>query len=136
MAILAQIYNLLYHQVFMTATVRGMAGGTILFHRRMFPNPWSALVSMAFVAELVDVFGFEHLFGQGAVGVVAVGTFYLAFDDGVMRHLVCIGPHILMTVEAHCGLFHGGARRVDIVAGGTAYVVLFVRAHIPQGKVC
>jgi hypothetical protein len=87
---------------------------------------------MAFVTELGDAFGGEHSFCLGAVGVVAVGTLDLAFNDGMVRHLVGIGPFILMATKAHRGLFYRRAGRMNVMAGSTGYIVLFVGSHIPQ----
>ena len=134
MAILTQS-NLSFHQqCLMAAAMRTMADQTVLFHRRMLPNPWAALVSMTFVAELVVALGIDHVFCQSAVSVVAVGTFDLAFDYGMMRYLVGVGTDIFMAVEADLGLFYCGARGMDIVAGDTGHVILLVRTHIPEGK--
>jgi hypothetical protein len=90
---------------------------------------------MAFVTELGDAFGGEHSFCLGAVGVVAVGTLDLAFNDGMMRHLVGIGTGVLVAAEANRGLFNCGAGRMNVMAGDTGYIILLVCAHIPQGKV-
>jgi hypothetical protein len=87
---------------------------------------------MAFVTELVDVFCLDHVFCQGAMGIVAIGTLDLAFNDRMVRDLVGVGPDIFMAAKAHRGLFYRRAGRMNVMAGGTGYIVLFVGSHIPQ----
>lgn len=134
MAILAEVDNLLNHQIFVSAAVRRVADDAIFRDWRMFPYPRTTFFRMAFVAKEIDGIGLDHVFCLGAVGVVAIRALDFALNDGMMRHLVGIGTDIFMAVEAHCGLFYGGTRGMDIVAGDTGYIIFLVRAHIPQGK--
>lgn len=134
MTIFAQIGYFLHQQRFMPTSVWGMASGAVLFHRRMLPNPGSTFIRMTLVTELIDALGIDHVFGLGAMGVVAIGTLDLAFNDGMVRDLVGVGSDILMAAEANRGLFYGGTGRMNIMAGDTAHVILLVGAHIPQAK--
>lgn len=88
MAILAEVDNLLHHQIFMTAAMRRVADRAILRNRRVLPDKGTPFVGVTLVAELVDALGLEHMFCQGAVGIVAIGALDLAFDDGMVRELV------------------------------------------------
>ena len=84
MAILTKVDHLLNQQRLMPAAVRGMADKAILFHRRMLPDERSAFVGMTLVTELVVVFGIDHVGGKGAMGIVAIGTLDLPFDNGMV----------------------------------------------------
>lgn len=134
MTVLAQIGHFFHQQRFMAAAMRGVADRAILCNRRVFPDERSTFVGMAFVTELGNVFGADHAFCLSAVGIVAIGALDLAFNDGMMRHLVDVGTDTLMTVEAHRGLFYRGTGRMNVMAGDTGHIVLFVCAHVPQGQ--
>ena len=133
MAVLAEGRDPFHQQILMAAAVRGVADGAVFFHRRMFKEPGAALLGMALVAELVVVFRVDHVFRQGAMGVMAVGAHHLALDDGMMRHLVGVGADILVAVEARLWLVYGKARGMDGVAGNAGDIILFVCTHIPVG---
>jgi len=104
MALLTEGIGSFLQQVDMAAAMRGVTDGAVLLNRRMLPYPGAALISMAFVTELVGAFRIDHVLGQGAVRVMAVGTHNLAFDNRMMRHLIGIRTHIPMTGKAYRGL--------------------------------
>ena len=72
MALLAELGLFLFQQFCCLGSVWGVTLHAILFNRRMFPNVGTAFVGMALVAELVDVFGLDHVVTKGTMGVVAV----------------------------------------------------------------
>ena len=136
MTILAQIGHLFRQQRLMPTAVGRVTDHTILCNRRMFPDKGAPLVGMALVAQLVGILGLEHMFCLSAVGVMAIGTLDLAFNDGMVRHLVGVGPFIFVAAKAYRGLFHCGAGRMNVMAGGTGYIVLFVGSPISHRDRC
>ena len=69
------------------------------------------------------------------MGVMAVGTFYLALDDRVVRDLVGIGADIPVAAKTDGRLLYRGALRMDGMAGGTLDIICFVLAHVPVHEI-
>jgi len=65
-----------------------MTDHAVFFNRGMFPDKRPAFFRMTFVAELIDIFRREHMVGEGSVRVVAIRTFYFAFNDRMVRLFV------------------------------------------------
>ena len=131
MAILTQTLHPFHEQARMAASMRRMTDHAVLFNGWMLPDKGAAFVGMALVTEQVVAFGIDHMGGKSAMGVVAIGTFDLAFDNGMMRDLVGIGTDIFVAAEADFRLFYRGAGLMDIMAGDTGDIVLLVRPHVP-----
>lgn len=135
MTILAETGSSFDQQGFMAAAMRRVADGAVLCYRRMFPDPGTTLLGMAGITELINTFGLDHVFAQGAMGIMAIRTFDLALNDGMMRHLVGIGADILMTAETHLGLVYCRPGGMAVVAGSTGDIIFLVGAHIPQRQI-
>ena len=71
---LAKVRHLLGRQLLVAATVRFVAGGAIFLDRRMFPGEGATLVSVALVAELIEVVTTNVSRRHGAVRIMAVAT--------------------------------------------------------------
>jgi hypothetical protein len=132
-----------------------MADQAVLIHRSMLPHKRASFFGVAFVAEVVDRVGSQHLIGTGpagtaktnyrlrtetAHGIVAAGAFERLSSDKCLLHwmmglFVCLGPDIPMTVEAqvrlggHEQLFHSF---VDGMAAITRVSRKHVPVHIPE----
>ena len=135
MAILTQTLYPFHEQACMAASMRRVTDHAVFFHWWMLPDKGAAFVGMALVAKQVVAFGIDHVGGKGAMGVVAIGTFNLAFDNGMMRYLVGIGTDISVAAEAYFRLFYRGAGLMDIMAGDTGDIILLVRPHVPHGQI-
>ena len=131
MTILTQTLYPFHQQACMAASMRRVTDHAVFFHWWMLPDKGAAFVGMALVTEQVVALGIDHVGGKGAMGVVAIRTFDLAFDNGVMRYLVGIGTDIFVAAEADFRLFYRGAGLMDIMAGDTGDIVLLVRPHVP-----
>ena len=131
MTILTQALHPFYEEAFMATSMRRVTDHAILFNRWMFPGKGTAFVGMALVTELVVALGVDHVGGQGAMGVMAVGTFDLPFDNGMMRHLVGVGTDIFVAAETDFRLFDDGAGLVESMAGDTGDIILLVCPHVP-----
>ena len=135
MTILTQTLYPFHQQACMAASMRRVTDHAVFFHWWMLPDKGAAFVGMALVTEQVVALGIDHVGGEGAMGVVAIGTFNLAFDNGMMRYLVGIGTDIFVAAEADFRLFDCGAGLMDIMAGDTGDIILLVRPHVPHGQI-
>ncbi len=135
MTILAETGSSFDQHGFMAAAMRRVTDGAVLGYRRMFPDPGATFLGMAAVTELINTFGLDHVFGQGAMGIMAIRTFDLALNDGMVRHLIGIGADILMTAETHLGLVYCRPGSMAVVAGSTGNIIFLVGAHIPQSQI-
>ncbi len=83
-ALLAKIRLFVFQQLECLGAVWSVAFCTIFLNRRVLPYIGTALFSMAFVAELIDVLGLDAAMAQSAVGIVAIGTLDFAFNNRVV----------------------------------------------------
>lgn len=131
--VLAEIWNFFFEQVLMSTAVSRMADGAVLFYWQVFFDERTSFFRMTLVAELVGVFGPDHVVGQRAVGVMAIAAQYLSFNDRVVGTLVGVASDVSMTPEANGWLVNGASAFVNIVAGNTGNIIFFVHPHIPEG---
>jgi hypothetical protein len=102
---LTELRGLSHKQAPVVASVDFMAIQAVFFNRRMLEPERSPLFSMAFIAELVDGVGPDHLRSEAAVGIMAVRAFYPTLLNRVMGLFVRLQPDVLMAVEAELRLF-------------------------------
>ena len=73
-----------FQKEFVHRAMRIVAVRTVLAHRSVFEQEWSALLGMALVASVVDRVLAQHRFGGTAVRIMTVRAGHLAFAQ---RHV-------------------------------------------------
>lgn len=135
MTVLAEIGNALGQEFVVPAAMGCVADQAIFLDWVMFSDKRPPFIGMTAVAELIDVVGFEHVLGQGAVRVMAITAAHLAFNDGMMGLFVDLGADVSMAAVAGFWLCDDVPRHVDGMAVGAGNIVLLVCAHIPHGQI-
>lgn len=85
-------------------SVRLVAVGTVLKHRRMLPQKWPAPFGMAGVTVFIHAGLLELRRIGGAVRIVAVGTGKLAFSQRHVRRAIELGFSLQVALTANLGL--------------------------------
>ena len=131
MTILAEVGDFFGHQFAVAAAVWVMACSAIFLNRRMLPHVGAALISMAFVAELINIVFLDQAMGLGAMGVMAIGALYFAFIDGMVR--LFANRHFDIFVAGIADIWLGDRRfaSVDIVARDAGHIIAFVCSRLP-----
>ena len=95
----------------------------------MFKRKGASFFRVTFVTKVLDRTGQYHLGAKSTVGRMAVGTFNLAFLDGMVCLFVQLTPHILVACQTQirlsCFEIVNGTV-VDSVTIAAGDVVLFV----------
>ncbi len=138
MAVFAELGRFPFEESPMIAAVGLMAGQAVLGHRRVLPHKRAAFLRVAPIAQLIDGVGLDQLPAKSAVDLMAIGAADEAFDDGMMRLFVELGPDVPMAGEADLRLRDLEAGRGDGMNGmapGAGDDVFPVRAHVPEHRV-
>ena len=121
----------------LVGAVRHVAVHAVLHHRRVFPEEWTPLLSVAADAGLARRCREVEAIAVGAVGIVAVAADQLAVPQRVGGELQRIGRHIAVASRAGPVLFRRVAHRVDgvvdAVAVGAGEIGLFMGTAGPAG---
>lgn len=135
-ALLAEVRPLGDQELVMGGAVRVMTGSAVLRGRRMLPEERSPFFRVALVALLVEGVGGYQFIRNGAVRVVAIGTFQFPFPDRVVGRLQQQCPDILVTIAAGLGFRRSGEAlwmaAMDAVAIGTGKPPEFVDTPLPH----
>lgn len=109
-----------------------VANLTILFSRGVGKHRRAALVGMTLETELTGVIGFDHKLTDAAVRKVAGRALDLAFNYRMMRALIDVNLHILVTAKADFG-FPGllVAAGMKVMAGIAGDIVALMSTQIP-----
>jgi hypothetical protein len=135
---LAELGDLAEEKLGVIAAVGRMATQAILIDRGVLPHERAAFFRMALIAELIGGAGFDHVFSEPAVMVVAVRALHFPFADRMVGLLVLLRPDGPVADVAKIRLsgfqiFPGsGMNGVAVVAGN---IRDFVPALGPEGKV-
>lgn len=113
-----------------------MAFHAIFFDRWVLVHKGSTLISVTLVTELVGIFSFDTAMTQCAVGIVAIRTFDLAFDDRVMGQHVGFFANVLVTFKTFFRLFCLRLGRfVNSMAGYTRHIFRLMLRVIPEHQI-
>lgn len=128
-----QIWHLFTSQFVSLCSMGGVTDHAIFFNWWVLIDVRPTLISMAAVAEQINVFCLNHMLTQGAVWIVAVRATDFSFNDWMMRELVSFSFDVFMALKAFfrllciwLGCF------VDGVAGYAGNVFLLVLGVVPE----
>jgi len=89
---LAELGDLAEEKLGVVAAVGRMATQAILIDRGVRPHERAAFFRMALIAELIGGAGFDHVFSEPAVMVVAVRALHFPFADRMVGLFVLLRP--------------------------------------------
>lgn len=118
----------------MTGTMHPMTQSAILNHRIVFPQERTAFFRMAGITIVVYRVLLQTGWPHSAMGVVAVAANQLVLADRVSRHLISLGPNILMAgITDFClgGAFQHLTGFMHNMAGHAGQVLGLMRAGVP-----
>lgn len=96
----------------MIRTVRVVAQGAVLSHRRMFPKVGAAHLCMTFGTSLIYRLPGKQLFCRIAMRTMAATAIHLSLPNRMRIRFQCFCAHLLMAIKADVRLRRGRHERI------------------------
>jgi len=96
MAVLANLRDLSFKKLSMTAAVGFVARQAVLLHGWVLPHERAPLFSVTFIAQFIDCVSLDQFVAEPPVDIVTTGALNETFLDGMVGLFVELQPNVLV----------------------------------------